>query len=492
MKSIEKFELEDDVLTAALAMPTTRSGKMQITWSQSKVKMSMGSPPLPAGQKNYPDVIHVNYGAGLELICTLDQVFLLANGKLKHASQLALTDKLTAPDGSPVEINSVKVAQYAGGIHHIATSVEPVKNANGHLLNTNGVITGDYSLQISTGKMGDALETSPHIGSDEYDKLHASSARSIFHYSKDVDNLSDGPQTLHLYVKNTQVPDSAMSFIDPDQSMEIDANAKFRNPFDPITASLTSKLFKIFNAFYPDIQFYIDKTDMSANAYAFMAYGQKHVVITGKMLRVDTLYWEGVSLILAQCVASFDPQTSQLLLRSEADLLSTKYVFRTVFPFTQNSVYQAAMTQITTLFDYVKKNNGGDPKQPKRFPALACRLETYNSGEYGGDLPQCAGGQPVPLSFMVYWAKYDSAKKVLTIAFSLSLDPKSIGNMKNYTLDPLVLPTGATTSVDKQINLNVDLSPATNYQITILGVKSIDGQDISASGNNYVSFTTDK
>lgn len=495
-KSVESFFPGDKVMAGSLSV--TAGKKLSLTWDKATVVYSMGSGPMTSGEKAVNDVLVVSYGKGQEIICTPDQVFLLSKGKLKYAHQLNLIDdSLTAPDGSAVKINSITRMKYKGGIHHISTSSKPTVNPNGNLLNSNGVVTGDYSLQISAAQMGNLLETGPHIGSEEYDKMHKNYIKGVFHYSRENDDAANGPSLkdhLHFYVKNNDlIPATAKRFVQEDQAFEIDANAHFRAPLDPVNSSVVKTLFRMFNAFYTDVHFFLDETDTTPNAYAFEAFGQKQVVISGKLMRVDTLFWQGLSLILAQCVASFGQyeKKPKMLPRAVADLYTTKYILRTVFPFNEEDVYNQAIPQITTLFSYVKKHAGGNPKHPKSFPSLDCRLQTYAAGQFGGDLPECAGGPVIPVPFMVYWAQYDPAAQTVTIAFNLDIDPKTVSEPGNYTFTPAVEVTSAELGSDtKQIVLGCTLKAASNYLVSVTGVKSVSGEDIVTDGNNYARFTT--
>jgi hypothetical protein len=495
-KTVELFFAGDKVLAGSMSI--TKDEKISLTWDKATVVYSMGSGPMASGEHAVNDVVLISYGKGQEIICTPDQIFLLSNGKLKYAQQLNLIDNtLTAPDGSPLKINSITRMKYKGGIHHISTNSKPTKNANGNLLNSNGVVTGDYSLQISASGLGDLLETGPHIGSEEYDEMHKDYIKGVFHYSKDdEDKETSGSlrDDLQFYVKNNNlIPPAAKKFVEEDQAFEIDAYAHFRAPLDPVNYSTVRTLFKMFNAFYTDIHFYLDETDTTPNAYAFEAFGEKQVVISGKIIRVDTLFWQGIALILAQAVASFGQYEKKpgMISRSEADLYSTKFILRTVFPFQQEDVYTQAMPQIKTLFSYVKKHAGGNPKHPKNFPSLDCRLQTFAAGQYGGDLPECAGGPVVPIPFMVYWAQYDPATAAVTIAFNLDIDAETVTDVNNYTFTPAIEVTSAKLdSNQKQIVLSCTLAAASLYLVSVNGIKSVNGEDITTDGNNYARFTT--
>ena len=98
-------------------------------------------------------MIFLGYGQGGTLIVTKDQPFLLASGKLKTASQLvAGEDLLVDPDGKAVALREVRAGQYRGGVGSIAAS--PMQwhgTVDGHLIETGGVVSGDYLVQVHTG-----------------------------------------------------------------------------------------------------------------------------------------------------------------------------------------------------------------------------------------------------------------------------------------------------------------------------------------------------
>ncbi len=68
------------------------------------------------------------------------------------------------PVGNSARSNEVSRASFVpryhrqkpsgGGLHHISTTTQFDGTLDGHLLNSNGVVTGDYTLQIHDEEQG--------------------------------------------------------------------------------------------------------------------------------------------------------------------------------------------------------------------------------------------------------------------------------------------------------------------------------------------------
>ena len=157
-KRIQDFQVGDTVFTV-------NSGK---EWKESKVAFSDGT----KGDGNpVPYTIYVRTETNIELIVTSDHPFLLENGELQRASRLTLQDKLVDEKFQPVGIQQLGYGVYTGGIHNISTSKGgPGEPLNEHLINTAGVISGDYYAQLFLVKQG--LLSEPLIGSAEYLKAY--------------------------------------------------------------------------------------------------------------------------------------------------------------------------------------------------------------------------------------------------------------------------------------------------------------------------------
>ena len=83
------------------------------------------------------------------IVASPDQLFLVG-GKLKPASRLQVgKDRLTRPDGGTVDLLAADEIPAGGPQHRIATSTGPEADWAGHLIVVNGVVCGDYALQLA-------------------------------------------------------------------------------------------------------------------------------------------------------------------------------------------------------------------------------------------------------------------------------------------------------------------------------------------------------
>ena len=83
------------------------------------------------------------------MIVTTDQPFLMRDGKLKKLSRLIPhSDELVRADGTTVPIQSITLDWFSEDIKDIATSAGSTQSLDGHLILANGIVIGDYALQL--------------------------------------------------------------------------------------------------------------------------------------------------------------------------------------------------------------------------------------------------------------------------------------------------------------------------------------------------------
>jgi len=526
-RSIETFVVGDEVSAASVA---SSGGKLSFQWSPAVVRFSNGTGPLPPAP-HYPTMVFVNFDDGRSLICTNDQLFMLSTGKLKQASRLTLADRLVAADGSEVPILSVSLAEYSGGLHHIATSVNFDGDINGHLLNSNNIVTGDYVLQVHAEQLSPYVyETGPIIGTPEYHSEHSEHALStaMHAYARPTTMLAGapaagqtagqgaagsrgdssagqpapmtpavggpGPQmppTLRLYTGRQQhIPDGANFFISHEQAIDILANPKaVKRPFGDHTGTFNvDYIFKLYKAFNPDVVFFLDWEAADPTAYAFEAYGVKHVVVSGGLVRLGGVFLEGMAVIIAQCVASFfKPEGSThkgLLPRVQADYYGVGLVMRD--PWNQNwsSTVEAGIKQVNSFFGLITSDNtGGDDDDPLNNPSIECRQKAMLYASLGGDLPPCAGGAPPKPKLSVdsaHSAAGQGGAPDVIISFTLDLDPATAQDAANYAVTPATQVTSAALEGGdtKSVRLSGAFADDAKYTIKVSGLKSSDGTAI--------------
>jgi len=115
---------------------------------QLPVDFSSGN---PGGRAENCVAIQYNVNGELQtLICTPDQQFLMKDGTMKLAAKLvAGQDNLLMITDESVLIENVTVKETVLGFHAISTSLKLPASINGNLIVANGIICGDYALQIT-------------------------------------------------------------------------------------------------------------------------------------------------------------------------------------------------------------------------------------------------------------------------------------------------------------------------------------------------------
>lgn len=146
-KGIEEIGFRDSVYTLVRSVEGMELKPMG-------VRYSYGTGPTATE----PGMIRVAFGAPKssgDITVTDRHVFLVANGSpggptLKRAIDLIPgADMLVDHRGKAVPVRSIAFITYRGGIHHIATGTNLDDSWEGHLIVTNGVISGDYLLQLA-------------------------------------------------------------------------------------------------------------------------------------------------------------------------------------------------------------------------------------------------------------------------------------------------------------------------------------------------------
>lgn len=433
------------------------------------------------------------------LLVTAIQPFLMKDGTLKQAQKLVPgKDVLLLQDGSTTPIVSLEVGMFEKGVHHIATSAERATSLDGHLLLANGIVVGDYSLQISlankNGLLKDAHVDAPVFGTRAYSEAYphlSTTPFSAYASEKSEGQVADS-FTLLKAGHSSDIPKHAIRYITKDQADEL----KYTAPMYPASQSVAEPsvryLFRLFSGFYPDIIFYYDRNDVTPNAFAFEEYGQKFVVVNLGWTLVEGIYFHGIAMTIAHLVAAlYDKETQprEFGLTAQADY-DVYPVFLSIFFFAPDAVknYNLALGQIKTVFGYIKKE-----REPVGRVSIDCRLNTLQNSINGLPLPHCAGGPPDPaLAVLGASATHTEGAdhSVVTITFNLPVDLATASAIGNYLFAPAVIVYAA--SVDeldpKKVNIIADIEAITEYYVVVTGVLSVDQQPVivGENGANFV------
>jgi hypothetical protein len=467
-------------------------------WSEATVTFSAG---VKDGE--HPFMVYINHGDDArDLICNADQIFALSSGQLVPAQHLTLHDQLMGEDGRPVKINLVAVGNYTGGIHHISTGSYWAGVADGHLLLADGVVVGDFLLQMNyetlqrSNKVAD-IGARAVIGTADYNSKHGSLRQGGAHVAFAAEGhapagarveLQSGrfafytTETTNLYVKGVSM------FTDA-QAQDILENGKQLALSNPVPKSEIANIFRILKGFYPDFNYYLDWYRMEPNVYSFEEYGEKFIVITGGLARMIGISYEGLMMAVADGLSRFiglPPKIpSGYVGTGAADYFAFGVVSRAVWYGNSwiNSV-MPAYTQFQTIFELISPQHaGGDPRDPIEYPSVACRLSAMQSGLAGGALPSCCGGDPV-----VKIGLQSAAAEPGGVALTLTNPPVEADaiDVANYVTDPEVKIDAAT--IDEQHNFVVHLKAAFTagkaYKVTIRNLHNQFGGGVDPNHNS--------
>ncbi|MCX6355820.1 MAG: hypothetical protein NTZ78_13090 [Candidatus Aureabacteria bacterium] len=150
-RPVEQTGLDDNVYAVV-------QGIQGPEWKARAIKYSYGTGPGIAQSS----AIRISFGSGKSggsITVTDDNIFLLSDSLhggyiLKRAlSLIPGADKLVNSQGQEIPIRSITFTNFKGGFHQIATGADlndKVDNSwEGHLILTNGIVSGDYLLQAA-------------------------------------------------------------------------------------------------------------------------------------------------------------------------------------------------------------------------------------------------------------------------------------------------------------------------------------------------------
>jgi hypothetical protein len=368
------------------------------TWQASEVKFSDGTNPV--GSK-IRFVVYLKLSTGAELVVTPEHPFLLPNGSLQTASRLSLSDRLVNENMAPVKIDSLAYGEYNGVIRNIATSVGgPGETLDGHLINTAGVISGDFYAQMYL--VDSAQQRLPMIGSSQYVALHGDPNESF--QESGALRSSDAEESAFTPYRKFAAPTEYVSFIPP--GMDI-ASDDMLHPLDyTIPLEMAEYLIHHFNKFYPDIIFNIDWANNDVNAVAWRRGSEQHITIYGGIIRHRAVKVEGLALVFAHETghhmggAPKYPNIPWASCEGQADYWGALIAMREIW-WGEESLRQLreGATQLYNLFAFGLTSTLSDDDIRQRtamlgfcaHPEASCRYQTYMAAAFINPKPACAG-----------------------------------------------------------------------------------------------------
>jgi hypothetical protein len=384
-----------------------------LSWKAVAVEYSGGT----TGVSRQKYVVLIQYES-TAIAVTSEHIFLLQNKTLIRADRLSVDDQLLGADGRAVAIQSIHIGDYVAGFHHIATSQEqPDANLTDHLVNCNGLVCGDYAVQLFFRDTKAGLPIEPHhasrpiIGSPEYIAKFGDACLAAPNVpnSHSVPSIT-GKHLLRLASKNAadiapstfiaanhtklNIPPDACGFIS-DQEAAAKANDAMRPWNDPLSRQWTQYLLDQHKTFYPGIVFQLDWSNDTVNAYAWIQNGTRYVAILGGLVRHFALQMEGIALVIAHETAHhYGGQPtfpSGLSCEGQADYAGVRDVMRKVWFGEQYAkVALAGISQMAAFFGVPNSANVPGGSSGCQHPAGACRIATYYSAIRLSGKPNCA------------------------------------------------------------------------------------------------------
>lgn len=369
-------------------------------WKSAPVVYSDGT---KNPQKPYPYAIYVGIESGMSIVATADHLFLLSSGDLRRADRLSPDDQLMGADMKPVKIIALTHGSYLGPIHHIAATKwdQSAVTRDGHLINTSGVVSGDYFLQVN---QPDANKSLPQIGTSAYESKYSAKFSSLAGRVPATITLSD--KASFTSYKKLLPPSNSTYFLPPGQD---EAAEGALSPLDnTVPYEMAEYLVGHYKRFYPDVQFQIDWANDTVNAWANVINGKRVVTILGGLLRHWAVKQEGAGLVLSHELGHHyggDPRYPNsswgASCEGQSDYWGALIAQRTVW-WGQYALQQtdAGSQQLYNLFAYgLKVGNLFSPDVVKRLytqtagcthPPAQCRYDTYRAAMRLDAKPGCA------------------------------------------------------------------------------------------------------
>jgi hypothetical protein len=437
-RAVESIKLGDPVLTSTVRVI---DGRPKLKWEQRTVTFSDGMDPVPQ-----QSAVLLQYGELGELTVTPEQPMLMPDGTLKTAERLTTDDFLVDKDGNPVTIHAVLLGKQDVGFHSLTTQDFSADIRPEWFLETNGVVAGDHmvlAMQDSdeiAAMFAPGHDDLPKIGTDDY----ARNASDAFSASASVGAAGRAIATRGFTPIDesiqavSPVPYGAAPYVTETQAHDIARHGKFRGLTETFLVHDFNYFAKLFKAFYPDIHYYLSWEDYNPNMYAFNAYGNKTVYLSGQLLRFDGLFRQGLAMIMAQGAARFlDTSMADdhgLACTGMADYTGANQVLQTVFYGEYNKWAIPGYQQIADLFSKISAPHHTGYGMCST-PSIPCRLESMDAAISGMLLPPCAGGPVIGALRLegAVWTKLEDALAIC-VNFNLRLQPASALKTSNYSL----------------------------------------------------------
>lgn len=402
-KVVEELVPGDTILAASVDAAT---GKL--VWESTAVEFSQGA-GTSASQLLMVMILFRPEGRRDQyLIVSRNQLFYMPDGTLRKAGTLVPgLDMLLLADGSEAPVTGITTGLFRRGrLHHIATSVFPATGPDGHLINIQGVVGGDYALQLSGLAREDANdeEALPVFGTEAYQKqyeAYITGDTSLAIATALVADKATDPTTYFQVLVNECTQPVNQYFFTTKQAQDIEANphTKWRPVSSTEGVDLAEYLFELYRSYYPDIDFALEMENPSVNSFAVFKDSRKYVRIPKGLVNLEAVKFESLAVIIAHsvgCLIGGEPiNTDGYPCTGQADYVGVDTVIRTVWYGSHFKVImEPALQQLENIFQLIvpAADRDGVPGEKCVNIPTTCRMSAMYAAALQKPLPACAGG----------------------------------------------------------------------------------------------------
>jgi hypothetical protein len=473
-------------------------------WAEVPVAFSAGT-GRTAGVNSLIRIRYGSTGRPEIVYANRDQLFMLVDHKLKRAVKLVPgVDEIIRPDGSGAPVLDMASGKYHKGVHHISTTTDPGKGVAGHLIIANGLVGGDYALQLQhleltdPGVLVEGHAELPDFGTEEYAARYTqltADAHGAAAEGRDATEVTPG---FVPFGAAEPVREDARSFVTQQQAEDIQKNGKAHPAYTGSATAMLDYLFSLFSGFNPSVMFRVDHGNELPNAYAFREFDVPFVVINGGLARQDGLSLEGLALIIGQALGHLyggEPLNDEgYSCTGVADFAATAAMLPEAF-FGARSwpIVQAGLKQVRDLFDLIDiAHRDGRPGDTCTYISIECRLSAMEAGANSAPLPECAGGAPTATLEVVGAEPLPAGEGPgVAVTFNEAVDPETV-TVAAFDFEPPEPATKATLDPGGRIvAIAAALKAGRKYKVTAITVKSASGRGI-VEGAASATFTMPK
>jgi hypothetical protein len=479
-EAIQKIRVKDKVLAAGV----------NLNWQEADVMFSNGT-----SEDSVSFLLEISYKEGdqiKKLVCTEDQPLLMPSKLLKRADKLTAGNTLVLSDGGTAEVVEIKHVTVENGVHHISTGILKPNSLDGHLLNIQGVVAADYVVQLFQDELSDLFEASMFKSARNTDQvitLEEVEEVTLKEYITSAKQKESSFWSNTLLKSSIKMPEPPTSFLTYGQAVQVRTFVPKYWYGDVNRISQVEYLFKIFKAFYPEVNFLSDWSNKGGNAYMTTLDNEYYLILQGGLARCEPISLEGLAIIISHELGHIyggDPKRPDgFSCDTQSDFYATRIVMRKVwYEDLYSQMAFPGIEQIKALFSYL--SDAEEEVKGCITPTLNCRIETLMAGVTSPNLPKCATGPCIDY-LVVVGAKANHEGEV-DIYFNEEVNKESVEEPQNYLFTPQVnIVSVKTTGTDhKVVRIIANFEKDCEYQVTISNVTAKNGDALDPELNHAV------